>query len=159
MNYKQLFLEIAKLKGYKIIDPSFHEKKSNIDFILEGQINNKTIKVSVDLKKKNGKNANNWVYIEYDNSKGGKGWLYGGADFIVFETAKDFIFVGRKELLKHLNGSQMVRWDLPYVDKPWNSKYRLFRRKNTLETITQIKVKDLLDVKNHKVWNKKEFNI
>jgi len=152
--YKSIFMEIAKSKGYKIHDPSFYERKNNIDLKLEGHIGGKSTTVSVDIKKKNGKNANSWVYIEYENSKGSKGWLYGKAQFIVFETSKSFIFVSRKKLLDWLSSSQIVRWDLPYVDKPWNSKYRLFRRKDTLETITQIKVKDLLNVPNHQIWPK-----
>jgi len=154
INYKKLFTDIARSKNYKILTPKFHEKKQNIDYILDGQINGKSIKVSVDLKKKNGKNANHWVYIEYDNSKGGKGWIHGNADFIVFETVKEFIFVPRKKLLTSLNAAQIIRWDLPYVDKPWNAKYRLFRRKNTLETITQIQVKYLLSIPGHQIWKK-----
>jgi len=153
-SYKQLFTEIAKSKGYKVNKPSFAERKENVDFLLEGQKKGQSNEVRIDLKKKNGKNANHWVYIEYENSKGGKGWLYGMSDFVIFETSKEFIFISRKGLIKFLNESQIVRWDLPYVDKPWNSKYRLFRRKNTLETITQIKVKDLLNIPNHQVWQK-----
>lgn len=153
-SYKQLFTEIAESKNYKVNKPSFAERKGNVDFILEGQSNGKPTSVRVDLKKKNGKNANHWVYIEYENSKGGKGWLHGLSDFIIFETGKEFIFIPRKGLINFLNESQLVRWDLPYVDKPWNSKYRLFRRINTSETITQIKVKDLLNIKNHQIWKK-----
>lgn len=153
-NYKNLFLDLSKSKGYKIINPFNNQKKLNIDYILEGQINGQSTKVSVDIKKKNGKNGNHWVYIEYENSKGGEGWLYGASDFIVFETVNDFIFVPRKKLISYLNSMDLVRFDLPYVDKPWNSKYRLFRRKGTLETITQIKVKDLLLVQGCQVWKK-----
>jgi len=153
-SYKKLFIEIAESKGYKVKKPSFSERKGNVDFLLEGQKGGQSSEVRIDLKKKNGKNANHWVYIEYENSKGGKGWLYGMSDFVIFETSKEFIFIPRKGLIKFLNESQIVRWDLPYVDKPWNSKYRLFRRKNTLETITQIKVKDLLNIPNHQVWQK-----
>lgn len=153
-NYKSVFIELAESKGYKIIKPSFSERKNNIDLKLEGHINGKPTIVSVDIKKKNGKNANSWVYIEYADSKGGKGWIYGLAQFIVFETSKSFIFVPRKKLLDWLSSSQMVRWDLPYVDKPWNSKYRLFRRAGTLETISQIKVSDLLTIDSVQVWQK-----
>lgn len=153
-NYKALFAEIAKSKGYKVSKPSFAQHKNNIDFVIEGQSKGIATEVCVDLKKKNGKSANQWVYIEYENSKGGKGWLYGMADFIVFETSQSFIFVPRKGLINFLNQSQLVRWDLPYVDKPWNSKYRLFRRSDTSETITQIKIKDLLNVKNCQTWQK-----
>lgn len=152
--YKSIFMEIAKSKGYKIHDPSFYERKNNIDLKLEGHIGGKSTTVSVDIKKKNGKNANSWVYIEYENSKGSKGWLYGKAQFIVFETSKSFIFVSRKKLLDWLSSSQIVRWDLPYVDQPWNSKYRLFRRVGTRETISQIKVSDLLNIDSAQVWQK-----
>jgi len=154
LNYKALFIEIAEKKGYKILKPSFLERKNSVDFILEGHINGKPTKVSVDLKKKNSKNANSWVYIEYQTSKGDKGWLYGMADFIVFETVEEFIFVNRKSLINYLNSEQIVRWDLPYVDKPWNSKYRLFRRPKTMETISQIGLKHLLNIKNTQIWPK-----
>ena len=147
-------MELAEARGYKILKPSFSEKKLNIDIILEGQIDNKPLKVSVDIKKKNGKNANQWVYIEYDDAKGKRGWVYGAANFIVFETSREFIFVNRKKLLDWLSSSEAVRWDLPYVDKPWNSKYRLFRRSGTQETISQIKVSDLLNIEGHKIWKK-----
>lgn len=153
-NYKQQFIELAESKGYKVHKPTFSERKNNVDFILEGQIGGKATNVRVDLKKKNRKNANQWVYLEYETSKGGKGWLYGMSDFILFETGSDFIFVPRRSLISFLNESQIVRWDLPYVDKPWNSKYRLFRRPNTLETITQIQVKDLLNIEGHQIWKK-----
>jgi len=145
---------MAEQKKYKVLKPSYSQKQNSIDFILEGQINKSPIKVSVDLKKKNGKNPNKWVYLEFHNSKGGDGWLYGACDFVVFETDDNFIFVNRKNLIKYLNLSNLVRWDLPYVDKPWNSKYRLFRRKNTLETITQIKVEDLKSIPNIQIWQK-----
>lgn len=153
-SYKALFIEIAESKGYKINKPSFAERKNNVDYVMEGQVQGKSTEVCVDLKKKNGKSSNQWIYIEYENSKGGKGWLYGMSDFIVFETSKEFIFVPRKSLINFLNESQLVRWDLPYVDKPWNSKYRLFRRSDTLETITQIKIKDILNIKNCQRWQK-----
>ena len=153
-SYKKLFIEIAESKGYKIHKPSFAERKANVDFILEGQSKGDAVNVRIDLKKKNSKNSKHWVYIEYKDSKGRDGWLYGMSDFIIFDTFKDFILVPRKALISFLNESQIVRWDLPYVDKPWNSKYRLFRRPDTLETISQIQIKDLLNIDNHKVWPK-----
>ena len=153
-SYRQVFIEVAKSKGYKVQSPTSTQRKSNIDIILDGQVNGRQTLVSIDIKKKNGKNANQWVYIEYQNSKGGKGWVYGGSDFIVFETSKEFIFVPRKKLLDWLSKSSAVRWDLPYVDKPWLSKYRLFRRAGTQETISQIKVSDLLLIEGHQIWQK-----
>jgi len=121
---------------------------------LIGQENGLDKKVLIDIKKKNKKDSNNWVYIEFQNSKGGDGWINGLSDFIVFETSQSFIFCPRKKLLNYLNSSNIIRWDLPYVDKPWNSKYRLFRRPQTLEIITQIKVQDILSLGNIQIWHK-----
>ena len=153
-NYKSSFIDLAKSKGYVIHKPNFGQKKNNIDLILEGQISKNPTKVTVDIKKKNSKNANKWVWIEYETSNGKKGWIYGMAQFIVFETSQSFIFVNRKKLLNWLSSSQMVRWDMPHVSNPWSAKYRLYRRSGTLETITQIQVDDLLNVPDTQVWKK-----
>mgnify|MGYP000852052085 CR=1 FL=1 len=153
-NYKSIFIDLAKKRGYVVHRPSFNEKNNNIDLILEGQVNGKPKKVTVDIKKRNSKNANQWTWIEYENSKGGQGWIYGSAQFIVFETPKNFIFVNRKKLFNWLSSSQMVRWDLPYVASPWLAKYRLFRRNGSLETITQIKIDDILNIEDVQVWSK-----
>ncbi len=153
-NYKSIFIDLAESKGYVVHKPSYGQKKSNIDLILEGQVNNKTTKVSVDIKKKNSKNANKWVWIEYETSKGKDGWIYGAAQFIVFETSQSFIFINRMKLLNWLSSSQMVRWDMPYVSNPWGAKYRLYRRNGTQETITQIQVEDLLNIKDSQSWKK-----
>tara|TARA_B100002019_G_scaffold12262_1_gene9897 strand:+ start:765 stop:1217 length:453 start_codon:yes stop_codon:yes gene_type:complete len=149
-----MFIEIAESKGYIVHKPNFGQKKNNIDLILEGHNNKKPTKVTVDIKKKNSKNANKWVWIEYETSKGKDGWIYGSAQFIVFETSQSFIFVNRTKLLNWLSSSQMVRWDLPYVSNPWSAKYRLYRRTGNLETITQIQVEDLLNVDGVSVWKK-----
>ena len=153
-NYRTIFTELAKKKRYKVSKPSFNERKNNIDLKLEGQVDGKATTITVDIKKQGKKKSNPWVFIEFKNSKGGKGWLYGSAQFIVFETAQSFIFVPRKKLINYLDSSSIVRWDLPYVDKSWNCKYRLFRRADTLETITQIKIDDLLNVEGHQTWQK-----
>jgi len=153
-NYKTAFIELAKEKRYKISKPSFNERKRNIDLKLEGQQDGKPTTITVDIKKQGRKKSNPWVFIEFKNSKGGDGWLYGSAQFVVFETNQSFIFVPRKKLVSYLDSSSIIRWDLPYVDKSWNCKYRLFRRVDTLETITQIKIDDLLNIEGHQVWQK-----
>jgi hypothetical protein len=153
-NYFQHFVEIAERKRYKINKPSYSQRKNNIDLLMEGQTSGNQKIVSLDIKKKSKKDSNNWVYIEYKNSKGGPGWIEGAADFIVFETKSSFILTPRKALKSYLDSTSLVRWDLPFVDKPWLSKYRLYRRKNTLETITQINTEDLKNIKNVIIWEK-----
>ena len=153
-NYKSIFIDLAKDRGYVVHKPNFGQKKNNIDLILEGQTKGKSKKVTVDIKKKNSKNANKWVWIEYETSRGKQGWIYGSAQFIVFETSNSFIVINRSKLLNWLSSSQMVRWDLPYVSNPWSAKYRLYRRSGNLETITQIQVEDLLNIEGSQTWKK-----
>jgi len=153
-NYKSLFIDVAKSKGYKVHKPTFDQKKHNVDLILEGQSNGVPQRVTVDIKKQNGKNGHKWVWIEFDTSKGARGWIYGSAQFIVFETRDSFIFVSRTKLLEWLQSSGSVRWDLPYVANAWQAKYRLFRRSGTPESITQITVEDLLNIERCQLWKK-----
>lgn len=153
-NYKEQFVEIAESKGYIVHSPSFAQRKSNIDLVLEGHNNGIASRVTIDIKKKNGKSSNSWVWLEYQTSKGKKGWMYGSAQFIVFETGKSFIFVNRHKLFHFLSSDNIISWDRPFVDKAWSAKYRLYRRPKTLETITQIKVDDLLLVEGTQVWQK-----
>lgn len=153
-NYKKIFTEVAQSKGYVVHNPSYAQRNNNIDIILEGQNNQKSSQVTVDIKKRNGKSGNKWVWIEYQTSKGKKGWIYGAAQFIVFETNNQFIFVNRSKLFNWLASENLIRWDLPFVDKAWSAKYRLYRRPKTLETITQIKVEDLLLIQDVQTWQK-----
>jgi hypothetical protein len=43
-----------------------------------------------------------WHWIEIRNVNGDDGWLYGQADYIVFEHRKYWIVVNRKELIEEL---------------------------------------------------------
>ena len=153
-NYKSLFIELAEKRGYVVHRSSFIQKKNNIDLVLEGHHGGTPSSVTIDIKKKNGKSSNSWVWVEYQTSKGKKGWIYGSAQFIVFETNKSFIFVNRSKLFNFLASENLIRWDLPFVDKAWSAKYRLYRRPKTLETISQVRVSDLLLIEGSQEWQK-----
>ena len=64
--------------------------------------------------------------------------------------------MNRSELADFLQRTNVARFDLPFVNEPWRAKYRIFRRANTKETLTQIKTSDLLDLKSAQVWKKYE---
>lgn len=42
----------------------------------------------------------NYRWIEFDDSKGERGWARGSADFIVFEGKDDWLIIRKKKLLK-----------------------------------------------------------
>ena len=63
ISYRKLFSNIAESKGYKVKKPTYLQRKNSIDIIIEGQSEGKAQEVTIDIKKRNGKNANQWVYI------------------------------------------------------------------------------------------------
>jgi hypothetical protein len=155
-NAEALFCEIAKSKGYLIEKSSKSDNMhKHIDFTLEG----KDKKVTVDIKarkrtsRKDKKFTDDWIWLEIKNVQGRKGWLYGQADFIVFETEDSFILSPRKSLIELVNST--VRFDLSFVDRAYQAKYRIYQRAKRRDQITQVKMKDILSIKNVVTWKKK----
>ena len=62
--------------------------------------------------------------------------------------------MNRSKLFNFLASENLIRWDLPFVDKAWSAKYRLHRRPKTLETISQVRVSDLLLIEGSQEWQK-----
>ena len=151
-----VFQDLAKQKGYRPKRATTSLKKENVQFIFQTP-SQKDIEVDIKTKKRfKNKSFDKWIWIEFANKYGRKGWLYGRAKFIAFETADSFILVNRSELADFLQRTNVARFDLPFVNEPWRAKYRIFRRANTKETLTQIKTSDLLDLKSAQVWKKYE---
>ena len=150
------FRQTAYSLHYKLKSPSRAEKLAHIDFIMSGLNQKKQVtSVSLDIKYKGKKKSDAWQWLEFKNPQGKMGWLYQRADFIVFERAKDFILVNRKNLVKWVNVNNKIRHDLPFVTNSWDAKYRLFRRGSKKESITQIKTSDILQIHGTQIWNKK----
>ena len=151
------FLEIAKARHYKTRGPTKVEKRGHIDIILSGLTPHKKISIiTIDLKCcTNIKNCSNkWHWIELRDPQGKPGWLYQEADFIAFERKQDFIIVNRQNLVHWVNTLNKIRFDLPFVGQSWEAKYRLYRRPNKNESITQIQFDDLCQVNDTHIWKK-----
>lgn len=154
-NAEDVFCSIATSKGY-IVKPS--DKKDNmykhIDFYLEGK--NKTVSVDIKARKRTARNDkkfnDEWIWLELKNVQGRKGWVYGDADFIVFERQEDFVLAPRKSLLKLIN--EEVRFDLSLVERAFQAKYRIYQRKGRRDQITQVKIEDILQTKGVILWKK-----
>ena len=109
----------------------------------------------VDLKKiKNRKQDQAWLWIEFKNASGRQGWLYGDSHFVVFERKQDYIFINRKELLSWITSSNKIRYDLPFVGLAKRAKYRIYKRADKKDEITQIKVDDIKSLKSFQIWKK-----
>jgi hypothetical protein len=158
---EDLFESIAASKNYIITRSTKSENMhKHIDMFLEGKDQKTQEKkiISVDIKaskrtSRKDKNFNyEWVWVEIKNVQGRNGWLFGEADFIVFEQEEDFLLVSRKALVNFIKSN--VRFDLDFVERASHAKYRIYQRKGRRDQITQIKLKDLLTLKNITSWKK-----
>jgi hypothetical protein len=149
------FENLAELKGYSP-KKARNMRIPYVTHILKGKgRGGKSVEIKVDLKKiKNKKQSQDWLWVEFQNAEGKPGWIYGQADFVVFERTKDFIFVNRKELLDWCSGSQKIRYDLPFVTLAKKAKYRIYKREGMKEEITQILVDDIKTLKSFRTWDK-----
>ena len=91
------------------------------------------------------------IWVEYQNGDGHPGWIFGEADYIVFDLFSKFIFVNRIFLLQKTNiltknhvfiQDQQDRND--YVPK-YKALYKPYRRPERLDILTKIKTEDVLD--------------
>ena len=87
--------------------------------------------------------TDDWIWIEFVNVIGKKGWIKGKADFIAFELENTFLIVKRaelRELCKKLITDTKTR-----VTKASDAKYLLYTRKGRKDVVTQIKLSDIKD--------------
>jgi hypothetical protein len=91
------------------------------------------------------------VWIEYQNGDGYPGWIYGEADFIVFDFYTRYIFVSREFLLQKANNKTNgtvyvgnIQGMNEYVPK-WKALYKPYRRQGRQDILTKIKTEDILD--------------
>tara|TARA_R110000824_G_scaffold37519_1_gene115069 strand:- start:113 stop:622 length:510 start_codon:yes stop_codon:yes gene_type:complete len=142
------FSSIIKSFGLVIKEASFKENvHDHIDFFVKG----KTKKLidfhfSVDVKARKRKSRDSdeyddeYVWIEFKNVQGRRGWLYGKADKIAFETEAGFLMVDRDELAK---------WCEEKVDFKKSARnassaiYKVYTRKGREDLISRIKTEDI----------------
>lgn len=106
-------------------------------------------KVGVDVKgvKKNNRKDKtpddtiNW--LELKNINGGKGWLYGEAEYIAFITLSDVVFVKRDPLAKYaekcVDGKELVR----FCPKECYIPYQRFGRKDLIIKVPTTDLREL----------------
>ena len=153
------FVKLAKSKGYIVKKPTQEEFEKFINFVLVGKSVSggpKTVKVALKARKKTNRSSNNyedkWAWVELRTVNGDFGWLYGDADFVIFELKTEYVFVNRKRLLQYIHSN--IDFDLPFVQNSWEAKYKIYQRKNKLDQITQVKIANLLDFENVYTWKK-----
>jgi len=96
------FIQTAKSHGYTV---SIADEQENINKHIDLYLTYKGLTVSVDVKARRTGNKNKffddaWIVVEFLNTMGNKGWLYGDCDYFVFEREHDYVWCDAKELVE-----------------------------------------------------------
>lgn len=98
-NAEKLFFLLAKKNKWEIEEASQADQFKHIDYYVNISPSS-TISVEVKSRKKikrNDKAVNDdFIWVEFKNVRGHRGWLYGKADCIAFEREEDFLIVNRR---------------------------------------------------------------
>jgi hypothetical protein len=124
------------------IDPNPREASRDEQF---EHIDYYTIIGTVDVKAmkrvtRSGERQAKFLWVEFRNTAGMNGWLYGKQDWMAFEKPDGFLFV-RREDLKEL-AIELCDTDT-YVDSARDALYKVYSRKDTDDVISMIKYSDL----------------
>lgn len=150
---KQLIL-IAEQKNVKIRKSSRRDDMiEHFDYHFDYKDLSKKVEVKAMKRlSRSGEPQDEWIWIEFLNVNGKRGWLYGSADLISFEFKDHFLFVNREELVE-LSERLIDRNNI--VKKSCLAKYKAYHRWNRPnELVGMIHVNDLKTLKYKKYWKK-----
>ena len=138
-NAENIFVKL--FKGKFRVEPSSDSDqiKKHIDYYVYNK-DNRYFTVDVKSRKKF-TDDDEFVWIEFKNVNGSKGWLYGSSNVIAFERKEDFIIVNRKKLLSLCES-------LVSLDKTANRNdcvYKAYTREGRKDLISKISFKDIFD--------------
>jgi len=96
------FIQTCESHGYTVEVASEEE---NINNHIDLYVIHEGVEVSVDVKARRTGNKNKslddaWIVVEFLNTMGNKGWLYGDCDYFVFEREYDYVWCNAKELVE-----------------------------------------------------------
>ena len=97
------FIQSAKSHGFTVMIAS---EEDNINKHIDLYVTtDKGFTASVDVKARRTGNKNKffddaWIVVEFLNTMGNKGWLYGDCDYFVFEREHDYVWCDAKELVE-----------------------------------------------------------
>jgi len=174
---EQLFAYIAGKRGWNVVPATKYENiHHHIDYFLKKDSH--TISVDVKSLKRESRHLSqqeDWHVIEFvavtypmsnivnfsktpfnpqhpdfSLGSGRKGWIYGDAEFIVFEFIRSFVFVNRNELLNYCTTAITFS---PLTNSAQQAKYRAYSRSNRGDLMSYVNKKDLCHLSSEK-WHK-----
>ena len=149
------FIKAAELNGFKWRRASIEESTEDIDFVIWRLQDGKPCDIAaVSLKKtilrKNKKRKELWGWVEFHDKRGRTGWLFKKSTLVAFQRKNDFILLAKNDFKKWIDGG-IIKWG-SLARSPWEARYRIFRRKGTMESIAQFKLAHALSKCRHYKW-------
>ena len=151
---EQIFEKIALSKNLEV---KTAKRRDNMHKHIDKYITQESETWSVDIKarKKTSRSDSSaqdeWIWIEFQNVRGNKGWLYGEADNIAFETQDSFVIVDRNSLIDYVEN--VVDMGKP-VRKSYLAKYKTYQRAGRNDLLTMVELSKIVENCNHFVWQK-----
>ena len=141
------FIQTAEEHGYTVdvANDNINIYK-HIDLYLTKD--NKTVSVDVKARRTSNKDKSlddMWIVVEFLNTMGNKGWLYGDCDYFVFEREHDYVWCDAKELVeltdKVVDKNTRVESYGDSAYKTWGRKYQ-----GKQDLISRIEMSLILDL-------------
>ena len=141
---EDLFVKVAQDKGYEVRKSSAKEDIwSHIDYYItnkQGDVKSFDVKSRKRTSRNDNKFNDEWVWVEFKNVRGYRGWLKGKADFIAFETKDSFLSVRRKDLLELCE--RLVNLENK-VSTSSEAKYSAYTRRGRKDVLSLVKLEDI----------------
>jgi len=143
--------QFAKLMDIRELDYRKSSKKEQFKHIdYHSSFGTIDVKAKKRLNRGDGKEQDEFIWLEFKNVQGKAGWLCGETNVIAFERDNDFVLVKRKDLLE----LALKICDIKHiVNKSTQALYKGYRRKGRRDLISLIKMSDILKI-NHRIWKK-----
>ena len=153
---ENLFIDEAIKLGYRIKVASDSQNMSDhIDLILTK--GDETFTVDIKARRTGTDKSKGfddlWTVVEFKNTMGNPGWLYGKCDYFVFEQEDEYVFANSEELRKLCHEvvdlTDKVKYFREANYKVWGRSYQ-----NKQDLISRIEMSKVLQLKSTFNWKK-----
>ena len=142
------FAALMDMRGLKYEKANRRNQFKHIDY--HSSFGTIDVKAKKRLNRGDGKEQDEFIWLEFKNVQGKAGWLCGETNVIAFERDNDFVLVKRKDLLD----LALKICDIKHiVHKSTQALYKGYRRKGRRDLISLIKMGDILKI-DHRIWKK-----
>jgi hypothetical protein len=108
------------------------------------------VKAKKRISRSDSDSQSDFVWLEFKNVQGKKGWMCCSTDIIAFEREKDFVLFRRHQLLEWAMGKCDIE---QLVSNSKDALYKGYTRRGRNDLISIVKMKDMMEI-HHRIWQK-----